>query len=866
MAVMSWESTIRPDKEVEKESSWEKSIQPDVSEVPVEEPSMLESFARGAEQGLTFGFGDEINAALEAATSDKTYDQAVQESRQAFDAASAANPITSIVGNIAGGIAPASMLSKLVGGGAALARSGVIGQNASKLDKIAKAIQYGSKGQGSIHGLAAAGAVEGALGGAALGAGETEKVSEIPEGMVEGASIGGKVGAVGGGIYGLGRNVLGSIVKSPFAQDIMKTVKLSDKYNVDPMYAVQGEQIKNRSTEVAQDAIQSFKDVWTDLNQKKWDSLADVKKPFSLQNEEMKKFNELMPSADVADLEKYVADREEEVLKIASEIKMKDEALMQHPFYEVIKTNPYLKKLVEGYQKTKRTYDNSARTVKVLEDAAQERADLLQKALVDIVDSNANRTGVIPKEHIYDSINNLTEKINANKILSDADYADAYASFTKLISNKDDAASIAQLQSIIKQFPDLPLHAADLRELKYTKNIFTDLQKSATDKGKVSAITKKIKDELKLLKDAKTTKETIKHSEVAGKKLQQQSALVDKAMNKIGISPEDMDLIKKDVNLIDDIKELDDLVQQDLYASNKASSANSSLNRALRQPKTQSGMSISDTDHRVLTNLNDKVKELSKKYDFNAINNDQAKQLWTDLKEIERQVFNKKTAYDMKETSPFASEAFLNLQNNIKSVFGEANAEQGKATFKQFASDESQVGKALENLIGDAIPDIDSPTTINKLHTSLKEKHLLGETSGKQLALQAIDQIKDPAAKKKMLEILDKIQDYSDVLKMISSGSSRQGYLNPISEFHTKGTAGKVASVTKGARQTVKSIKPETINAIRSKSETLANIAEKITDTSLPETKRRAYMNVLMNNPLTRRAIQEQAENESVED
>ena len=84
---MSWKDSIRKENPVEEQeaSSWKNSITKESQPEMVEDPSMLESFARGAEQGLTFGFGDELNAALEAATSDKTYDQAVAESRAKFE-------------------------------------------------------------------------------------------------------------------------------------------------------------------------------------------------------------------------------------------------------------------------------------------------------------------------------------------------------------------------------------------------------------------------------------------------------------------------------------------------------------------------------------------------------------------------------------------------------------------------------------------------------------------------------------------------------------------------------------------------------------------------------------------------------------
>lgn len=74
-----------------------------------------ESFARGAAQGLSLGFADEITGALEAlgdvATTEKTlsdlpelYTQHRDESRQAYKASEEANPITALLGNIAGGI------------------------------------------------------------------------------------------------------------------------------------------------------------------------------------------------------------------------------------------------------------------------------------------------------------------------------------------------------------------------------------------------------------------------------------------------------------------------------------------------------------------------------------------------------------------------------------------------------------------------------------------------------------------------------------------------------------------------------------------------------------------------------------------
>jgi hypothetical protein len=69
----------------------------------------LESFARGAAQGLTAGFADEIVGGIESLASDKTYKQARDESRANFAVASEANPVTSTLGSLAGGVGSAAI-------------------------------------------------------------------------------------------------------------------------------------------------------------------------------------------------------------------------------------------------------------------------------------------------------------------------------------------------------------------------------------------------------------------------------------------------------------------------------------------------------------------------------------------------------------------------------------------------------------------------------------------------------------------------------------------------------------------------------------------------------------------------------------
>lgn len=69
--------------------------------------SKLESTLRGAAQGASLGFADELTGGLEALTSDKSYQQARDESRANYKAAEEANPKTYMAGEFGGAAATA---------------------------------------------------------------------------------------------------------------------------------------------------------------------------------------------------------------------------------------------------------------------------------------------------------------------------------------------------------------------------------------------------------------------------------------------------------------------------------------------------------------------------------------------------------------------------------------------------------------------------------------------------------------------------------------------------------------------------------------------------------------------------------------
>lgn len=137
---------------------------------PFEEvqPGKLESAARGAAQGASFGFADEISGAVESALTDKTYQQARDESRANFKSAQQANPVTYGAGELGGGVATAFVPGLNLARGASLAK------------------QVG------------AAAVAGGVGG--FGLSEAKDAKGLARDTAIGAGVGGAVGGVAGAV------------------------------------------------------------------------------------------------------------------------------------------------------------------------------------------------------------------------------------------------------------------------------------------------------------------------------------------------------------------------------------------------------------------------------------------------------------------------------------------------------------------------------------------------------------------------------------------------------------------------------------------------------------------------------------------
>lgn len=165
-----------------------------------EEPGIVEALGRGALQGATFGFADEIAGGVESLFGDKTYEQARDESRANFDAAAKAHGIADTIGQVGGNV-----LSMLVPAGVAAKVGGTVGKGAQAMSALMKANPVKT------------GAAMGAVG--ATGASETDKANtgQLATEAALGGVIGGALPVAGkllGGAVGIGKDFVSRNVKS----------------------------------------------------------------------------------------------------------------------------------------------------------------------------------------------------------------------------------------------------------------------------------------------------------------------------------------------------------------------------------------------------------------------------------------------------------------------------------------------------------------------------------------------------------------------------------------------------------------------------------------------------------------------------
>ena len=183
-------------------ASGEAGAPPIAAAPPIEDRGALSALARGAGQGVTLGFGDELGGAVGALwakakgdpdTFAALYEQFRDLDREENKASEEQHPVANMAGQIGGGI-----VSLAIPGVGAAGKIGQAGAAAAKTAGAATAARIGG---------AAAG---GAILGAAEGAGRSE--ADSIGGLAADAAIGGTVGGVAGGIIGATPSVISRVL------------------------------------------------------------------------------------------------------------------------------------------------------------------------------------------------------------------------------------------------------------------------------------------------------------------------------------------------------------------------------------------------------------------------------------------------------------------------------------------------------------------------------------------------------------------------------------------------------------------------------------------------------------------------------
>jgi hypothetical protein len=228
--------------------------------------SITEALTRGAAQGATFGFADELTAGAENLAGylpfvpEKSYDQALAESRAEYNLAEEQHPIATVIGDVAGGLGQAAALSMAApGAGTAASAGGIVSKlrNAAGLVKGAIMPAKEATALKNIAKAAKAGAVIGGVTG--IGRSEEEGIyslNQVVPGAISGALIGGALSGIGQGIGKAGEAISKKIDagESPYSFQMIRDAWRSGKEGQG--YAT----MKNRK-EIEQGLVDAAEDV-----------------------------------------------------------------------------------------------------------------------------------------------------------------------------------------------------------------------------------------------------------------------------------------------------------------------------------------------------------------------------------------------------------------------------------------------------------------------------------------------------------------------------------------------------------------------------------------------------------------------------
>ena len=297
--------TLEEERELEELESQQAQLRTQYESIkkqltPIEEgpeTSMTEAALRSGAQGLTFGFADEASAALESTLTGKPYEKALEESRAEYKASEEEYPVTSLVGEIGGGIGQAIGITAATGGAgapAAAATGAKTLSNIAKLGKIARAAFIPTVEKSALKNIGTA-ALSGATYGGLTEIGKSEeeglgRLKEAPMAALTGGLVG---GALGGVLEGGKKAISGSIKlledlakEGELPPSIIKTMDVIKAGTEKKGYITEAskQRVDDALEKAAEDAVDVIESNLSLARQIKQQILRQVDKPIELGN------------------------------------------------------------------------------------------------------------------------------------------------------------------------------------------------------------------------------------------------------------------------------------------------------------------------------------------------------------------------------------------------------------------------------------------------------------------------------------------------------------------------------------------------------------------------------------------------------
>ena len=239
-------------------------------EIP--ETGLIEAGLRGVAQGVTFDTADEIAALAESTFGNKSYEQALKESRAEYKLAEEEYPVTSMIGGIAGGIGQAAAVTAATGGVGALAGAGRL----KKIADSARALYLPTTNQSALKNIATAAKTGAIMSGlTSVGASEKEgleRLKEVPGSAATGAIFG---GALGGAVEGVKKGAeklskMADVGDLPFSFQKVRDIYRSGKEGQGFITRKSSENIDKKFMDAADESV--------NLIQTSLDDLRNIKK------------------------------------------------------------------------------------------------------------------------------------------------------------------------------------------------------------------------------------------------------------------------------------------------------------------------------------------------------------------------------------------------------------------------------------------------------------------------------------------------------------------------------------------------------------------------------------------------------------